>query len=237
MPQYTEESLDKLLKRELIPIVLSLEEQNRSLQSRMSEVNNEVVEEMRKFNENFSKLQSELSIAKRVNTELTKRIVTLERQCWANAQYSRKECVEVVGIPRQVDDKHLEAKVLSIFQKVGCTIAPEFIDDCHRLGKNNDRVIVKFTRRNDCKQVLQVKNDLKDLTADDLNLPRGTKIIVNQSLCPYCRILWSKTKHLQKMGKINSFFISGGTVKIKIDENSKPLAVTHLNDLAVNCHS
>ena len=131
MPQYTEESLDKLLKRELIPIVLSLEEQNRSLQSRMSEVNNEVVEEMRKFNENFSRLQSELSIAKRVNTELAKRIVTLERQCWVNAQYSRKECGEVDGIPRQVDDKHLEAKALSIFQKVGCTIAPEFIDDCH----------------------------------------------------------------------------------------------------------
>ena len=37
----------------------------------MSEVNNEMVEEIRKFNENFTKLQSELSIAKRVNTELT----------------------------------------------------------------------------------------------------------------------------------------------------------------------
>ena len=83
-PQYTEESLDKLLKRELIPIVLSLEEQNRSLQSRMSEVNNEVVEEMGKFNGNFSKLQSGLSITKSVNTGLTKRIVTLKRQCWAN---------------------------------------------------------------------------------------------------------------------------------------------------------
>ena len=80
MPQYTEESLDELLKRELIPVVLSLEEQKRSLQSKMSEVNNEVVEEIRKFNENFSKLQSEISIAKRANTELTKRIVTLERQ-------------------------------------------------------------------------------------------------------------------------------------------------------------
>ena len=43
MPQYTEESLDKLLERVPIPIVLSLEEQNRSLQSRMSEMNNEVV--------------------------------------------------------------------------------------------------------------------------------------------------------------------------------------------------
>ena len=34
------------------------------------------------------------------------------------------------------------------------------------------------------------------------------------------------------MGKINSSFISGGTVKI--DENSKPLAMTHLDDLAIN---
>ena len=118
---------------------------------------------MYKFNKIFSKLQSELSIAKQVNTELTKKIVTLERQCWPNAQYSRKECVEVVGIPHQVDDKHLEAKVLSIFQKVGCTIAPEFIDDCHGLGKNNDKVIVKFTRRKDCKQVLQVKKNLKQI--------------------------------------------------------------------------
>ena len=234
LAQYTKESLDKLLKRDLISIILSFEEENRSLQSRMFEVNNEVVEEMRKFNENFSKLQSELSIAKRVNTELTKRIVTLQRQCWANDQCSRKECVEVVGIPRQLDDKHLEAKVLSIFQKVGWTIAPEFTDDCHQLGKNNDRVIVKFTRRKDCKQVLQVKKDLKDLTVDDFDLSQGTKKIVNQSLCPYYRILWSKAKRLQSMGKINNFFISGGTVKVKIDENSKPLAITHLDDLAIN---
>ena len=226
MPRYTEESLDKLLKRELILIVLPFEEQNRSLQSRMSEVNNEVVEEIFKFNKNFSKLQSGLSIATCVNTELTKRILTLEHQCWANAQYSRKEYVEVVGIPRQVDDKHLEAKVLSVFQKVGCTITPEFIGDCHQLGKNNDRVIVKFTCKKDCKQVLQVKKGLKDLTADHLDLPQGTKIFANQSLCPYYCILWSKSRRLQSMGKINSFFISGGTVKIKIDENSKPLAIT-----------
>ena len=58
MLQYTEESLDKLLKRELIPIVLSLEGQNRSLQSRMSEVNNGLVEEMRKLNENLSLSQN-----------------------------------------------------------------------------------------------------------------------------------------------------------------------------------
>ena len=61
------------------------------------------------------------------------------------------------------------------------------------------------------------------------------KIFVNQSFCPYYRILFSKTKRLQSTRKINSFFISGGTVKIKSDENSKkPLTITHLDYLAIN---
>ena len=111
-----------------------------------------------------------------------------------------------------------------------------FIDGCHRPGKNNDRVIVKFTRRKDSKQVFQAKKDLKYLTAYDFDLPGATKIFVNQSLCPYYRILWSKTKRLQSMGKVNSFFISGRTKKIKIDENSKPLAITHLDSLSINFH-
>ena len=74
---------------------------------------------------------NELVVTKRVTSELCKRVVTMERQCWANAQYSRRECLEVVGIPQQVDDKNLETKVLSIFQKIGCIIDPNFIDNCH----------------------------------------------------------------------------------------------------------
>ena len=120
MSEYTEESLDKMLKRDLIPIVLNLQ----STIADKNNSNNELLEEIRKFNDNFSKLQSELAVTKQVNTELTKRIVTLERQCWANAQYSRKECLEVAGIPRQVDGNLLETKLLSIFEKFGCKIDP-----------------------------------------------------------------------------------------------------------------
>ena len=60
-----------------------------------------------------------------------------------------------------MDDNLLKTKVLSIFEKVDCTIDPDFIDDCYRLGKNNDRVTIKFSRRKDFKQVLQVKKGLK----------------------------------------------------------------------------
>ena len=79
MPQYKEEALDKILKRELIPIVLSL-------QNKITEDKNAMLQEMRKLNDKFAKLQAELVVTKRVNIELCKRIVTMERQCWANAQ-------------------------------------------------------------------------------------------------------------------------------------------------------
>ena len=51
---------------------------------------------MRRLNDNFLILKTKLAVTKRVNTELTKRIVNLERQSWADAQYFRKEYLEVV---------------------------------------------------------------------------------------------------------------------------------------------
>ena len=70
MSQYTEEALDKMLKRELIPIVLSLE-------NKITEDNNTMYQEMRKFNDNFAKLQAELVVIKRVNSELCKIIMAV----------------------------------------------------------------------------------------------------------------------------------------------------------------
>ena len=94
--------------------------------------------------------------------------------------------------------------------------------------QDSDRVIVMFSRRKDCKQVLQTKKDLKDLNTDDLDLPRGTKIFVNQSLCPYIIVCYGlKVSDYVVWVWSIVFFISGGTVKVKIAENSWPLAITH----------
>ena len=101
---------------------------------------------MRKFNENFVKLEFEINIVKNVNTLLNKRVLDMERQCWANVQYSRRECLEVAGIPRDVSNENLESKVPEVFSKVGCEILSRDIEACHCLT-NNDRVIVKFASR------------------------------------------------------------------------------------------
>ena len=40
-------------------------------------------------------------------------------------------------------------------------------------------------------------------------------------------MLWSKSKKLLTLEKINSFYISNSAIRIKISENSSPLSITH----------
>ena len=66
---------------------------------------------------------------------------------------------------------------------------------------------------------------------EDLQLNGQGKLYINQSLCPYCRVLWSKIKSLHSMGNIFSHYVSNGIVKIKIQETSKPLPIMPISDL------
>ena len=61
-------------------------------------------------------------LQKKINNLLSQRVVDLERQCWANTQYLRRECLEVVGIPGSVDGDSLEEKIIQVFEKVGCNV-------------------------------------------------------------------------------------------------------------------
>ena len=142
MATYTNESLQSMNKKDMIPIVLSL-------QNKLDQANNKVLEEIRKLNDNFSKLESELSVTKQVNSLLSRRLVNMERQCWANAQYSRRECLDIIGIPSEVEPDVLEEKVVNIFEKLGCNIPSNHIEACHRVSKKSATVIVKFSQRKD----------------------------------------------------------------------------------------
>ena len=56
-------------------------------------------------------------------------------------------------------------------------------------------------------------------------------MFVNQSLCTYYNVLGSKAKRLHSLKRISSFYVSGGSVKIKISENSLQLPITNVNDI------
>ena len=65
---------------------------------------------------------------------------------------------------------------------------------------------------------------------EDIGLTGANKVFINHSLCPYYRVLWSKSKVLLNMGKISRLMVSNGTVKVKISEISAPISITHADD-------
>ena len=52
----------------------------------------------------------------------------------------------------------------------------------------------------------QDKKDLQKMKMEDFNLPGSGKLFINRSLCPYYKVLRSKSKKLQNLGKIHGFF-------------------------------
>ena len=92
-----------------------------------------------------------------------------------------------------INDSPLSAEFCTILV---LNISGDKIEACHRLDKNSDRTILVFSSRKDCEHRICVKKDLKDLDATDLDLPAGTKLYINHSLCPYYRRLWNETKEL-----------------------------------------
>ena len=77
MTGYTDGTLDKSSKKELIEITLLL--QNKV--EKYTNVNTDALEEIRKFNENFVELEFKIDIVKRVNILPNKRATDMERQC------------------------------------------------------------------------------------------------------------------------------------------------------------
>ena len=103
---------------------------------------------IRKLIDDFFKLESELFVTKQVNSLLSNRLVNMERQCKANAQYSRRECMGIIGIPSEVEADVLEENVVNFFEKLSCKIPSNCTKACHRISKKSATVIIKFSQRN-----------------------------------------------------------------------------------------
>ena len=97
---YTGESLKSYNKQQLIKLFLEVQQQSNKTINRLTN-------EIKLLKENYKKLESDISVSKTVSSLLTEQMSNLERQCWSNTQYSRRECLEVATILSSVKVKDL----------------------------------------------------------------------------------------------------------------------------------
>ena len=77
------------------------------------------------------KLTSELVITKNVNSRLQQRIMNLEQNQAKGEQYSRRNNVELSGIPNSICDEGLENNVINICKESGIDVDARDIEGCH----------------------------------------------------------------------------------------------------------
>ena len=81
----------------------------------------------------LAQVESSLLVTKTVNNELLKRVTSLERGLHSQKRYSRRECLEVVGIPSSINDKNLQSTVCSILGDIDLVCDSNDIEHCHRI--------------------------------------------------------------------------------------------------------
>ena len=104
-----------------------------SFQSKMESSNAKVLDELKLLNEIFDKLEAEVAVTRNANSLLSSRLVDTERQRRPNALYSRRETLEILGLPKSFTIDKVETKVCQIFQSLGCNINNDDLDPCHWL--------------------------------------------------------------------------------------------------------
>jgi len=116
-------SIDKLSKE--------IQELKNHFQQQFNDLNNTMKEKM-------SELRSEIQVAKNTSYLLEKRCISLE-------QYSRRECLEVRGVPVDIHNDNLLEYLKPIFKEIECPISdPHEIQACHRLNNRNNDVILSL---------------------------------------------------------------------------------------------
>ena len=181
----TEHSLLKLSRDELARLALDY-------QGKFNSVLQSLKDDVSEMKSKFNVLESKLQVSKNVTDHLTKYMKTLERKYHENEQYSRRECLEISGIPSSIEDSALEDTVLKLFRKVNVLIDPSNVEDCHRLKSSSNapqKVIIKLSKRKDVYRILKAKSNFTNANVTENGIPSDIPIFVNQSLCGYYKFL------------------------------------------------
>ena len=134
--------------------------------------------EIRNLVTQTEKVEADVAIVNHVNEKLVNLLTETEHQCWTSAQNSRRECLEVVGIPTFIASDLLEANVSKVFDKFRVCAEVKDIQACYCL---KDRTIIKFSNRKGSLKIFLVKKDLKLLGQTELHFSEDTRVFVQKN--------------------------------------------------------
>lgn len=98
-------------KENLIALVLNLKDDWEKSMEKFCTILDNLFNTVDNLSTQLDQVELSFVVTKIVNNNLLNWIASFERSLYAQEQYNRAECLEVVGIPTSVDDKNLQVTV------------------------------------------------------------------------------------------------------------------------------
>ena len=151
----------------------------------------------------FEVVSSDLAITRNCNRLLTARVVQLERNAVTNAQYHRRESVEINPVPPSISDEKLELNICKALSLTGYEYKPDDLQPFHCL-KKKESVIVKFKCWKLKRSVLVNRKNRRNKSEDLRQLKFSGKLFISESMCHENHQLGYKCCQLNNAEKIHS---------------------------------
>ena len=160
-------------------------------------------------------------------------------------QYSRRDCLEIRGIPFDKDEDTTEL-VQKVAELIDVDLHDEDISISHRLNNGvttrddgvqivrDPAIIVKFTKRSDRDDVYNGRKLLKNKSTRDLGFKRHREqpIFISESLTKKNKTLFNKCLKVKKDRNFKFIWTRYGKIHLRKDINHPVITITKEEDLS-----
>ena len=210
---------------------------------KVNKTHEETNRRMSAMKKDFDSLCSESKILKDTIKELEGKVSALKSICNDHEQYSRRECLEIQGIPLPPKGSTIRENtnelVLKVGNVMGVQINKDDISVSQRLpmrqsymGKRSvPAIIVKFVRRDTKELFYRAQKKLKDFTKRDLGFPDGNNIFISESLTEANKELFKAALKFRNEYSYDFIWTSNGKVYLQDDRYSQAKLIRSEDDL------
>lgn len=155
------------------------------------------------------------------NNELRNRVILLEDRMDDAEQYSRRDTIEIHGVPVEPNEQVLEV-VKRVGKALDVNIEDTMVSACHRLRTKDSSgkapgIIVKMVRRMDADHILERRRVKRNLSTHDIGLTSrpALPVYVNESLSKGRRSLLNSAREKKDEKKYTYLWIRGGKILMR----------------------
>jgi len=171
------------------------------------------------------------------NCALRKQVTSLEARLDDAEQYSRRNTLEIQGIPLQRGED-VVALVKDVGRALDYPVDDAMIDACHRVRAREGSgkppgIVVKMVRRLDAEALLQRRRVKRNLNTHDIGLTSAAAAVVyvNESLSPSRRRLLQAARGIKEEKNYSFLWVRGGKILLRKVAGDKVHVITHMDDL------